>query len=185
MIEHERSTDPTRATASSLIEVLRQLAEVVGGLSGELYAAKSGEAFSGSSIGGHVRHTLDHVRAMAEGVASGEIDYDHRERGTGIEFERTLALAEIRRLSELVEQAGRRQSGHAVEVVYMASSDGRALRASSTVARELAFVLSHTIHHAGMIRAMAKLAGASVPARFGYAPSTLAYQAEVSAVARG
>lgn len=184
MIEHRRATDPNQATASSLVEVLRQLAEVVEGLSGDQYAAASGDAFSGSSIGGHVRHTLDHVRAMAEGVAVGEIDYDHRQRGTGIEFRREEALAEIRRLSELVEQAGRRAATHAVEVIYMASSDGQAQRASSTVARELAFVLSHTIHHAGMIRAMAKLAGASVPARFGYAPSTLAYQAGAAA-ARG
>ena len=42
--------------------------------------------------------------------------------------------------------------------------------------RELAFVLSHTVHHNALIRVMVKLLGADVPADFGYAPSTLAHR---------
>jgi hypothetical protein len=43
------------------------------------------------------------------------------------------------------------------------------------VGRELAFVLSHTVHHNALIAIMAQTLGVPVPARFGYAPSTIAY----------
>jgi hypothetical protein len=45
----------------------------------------------------------------------------------------------------------------------------------TTVGREFAFVLSHTVHHNALIAVIAKLLGVQVPERFGYAPSTLAY----------
>ena len=45
----------------------------------------------------------------------------------------------------------------------------------STIARELAFVLSHTIHHNATIRGMVIALGLSAPASLGYAPSTLAH----------
>ncbi len=45
----------------------------------------------------------------------------------------------------------------------------------TSLGRELAFVMSHTIHHNALIGVIAKLLGIDVPERFGYAPSTLAY----------
>jgi uncharacterized damage-inducible protein DinB len=46
------------------------------------------------------------------------------------------------------------------------------LTGMSTLARELAFVLNHTIHHQAMIGLLASLHGCDVPDGFGYAPST-------------
>ena len=43
----------------------------------------------------------------------------------------------------------------------------------STVGRELAYVLSHTIHHNAIIGSMVKALGGVLPERFGYAPSTV------------
>jgi uncharacterized damage-inducible protein DinB len=42
----------------------------------------------------------------------------------------------------------------------------------STHARELAFVISHTIHHCALMAVLLAVQGIPVPYRFGYAPST-------------
>ena len=39
----------------------------------------------GGSIGGHVRHCLDHVAALLDGLDGGVVDYEARERGTAAE----------------------------------------------------------------------------------------------------
>jgi uncharacterized damage-inducible protein DinB len=57
----------------------------------------------------------------------------------------------------------------------MVSSAGDLIKTETSLGRELAFVLSHTIHHNALISVMAMLMGVSVPERFGYAPSTIAY----------
>src|SRR5262249_7606644 len=38
-----------------------------------------------STVGGHVRHCLDHVEALLAGLEEGELSYDHRQRGTEVE----------------------------------------------------------------------------------------------------
>lgn len=57
----------------------------------------------------------------------------------------------------------------------MLSADGPTRAMRSTVARELLFVVSHTVHHNAIIGAIAALLGVRTPERFGYAPSTIAY----------
>jgi hypothetical protein len=52
----------------------------------------------------------------------------------------------------------------------------------TTVGRELAFVLSHTVNHNALIAVMALTLGVPVPDRFGYAPSTIAHLEEVTCV---
>jgi uncharacterized damage-inducible protein DinB len=42
----------------------------------------------------------------------------------------------------------------------------------STLARELAFVVSHTIHHQAIIGLLLAVHGHTVPDRFGHSPST-------------
>ena len=42
----------------------------------------------------------------------------------------------------------------------------------STLRRELAFVISHTVHHQALIAMLLAVAGLQVPESFGLAPST-------------
>ena len=60
----------------------------------------------------------------------------------------------------------------------MMTSDGAPMRVTSSVGREMAYVLSHTIHHNALIGTMVKILGGWLPDRFGYAPSTLAHLKE-------
>ena len=167
-------------TVDPLIAVLDQLSDVIHRLSDEQYAQKPIGVIT-SSIGAHVRHCLDHVRELLRIAHSRELDYDRRQRGTDIETRRSDALELIgvlrQQLADLPPELWRRP----VRVSTMLASDRPPVRVRSTVAREVAFVLSHTIHHHALIGVMVKSLGGSLPEKFGYAPSTVAHLAAAEA----
>lgn len=159
-----------------VLDVLRELQGVLGALSAAQYSAPMGPVFADASIGGHVRHCLDHIRAIFDGQATGTVDYDHRERGTDIEVNKNAATAEVLRLIGVGIELQRTDADEPLSVVIMPTRNGASVTVRSTLGRELAFVLSHTIHHNALIRAMIVTIGLQAPKSFGYAPSTLAHQ---------
>jgi uncharacterized damage-inducible protein DinB len=156
-----------------LIVVLRQLADVIGAMTDEQYQRKPVGVVA-SNVGGHVRHCLDHVEALLAGVREGELSYDRRRRGTDVETSREAALNALRRQErELLSACW--DLGRRLRLLALVSSSLPPSEVETTVGRELAFVLSHTIHHNALIAVMAHTLGVPVPDRFGYAPSTLAH----------
>lgn len=173
----ESSTQSTPGACTPLAHgvcaLLDELAVVLSTLSSEAYCRASGPEFFAASPGGHVRHCLDHIRALCDGVADRTIRYDRRERGTAIEQERAAALAEITRLRTAVLALAPLPINLRLQIELLPSRHAPLLLAESTLARELAFVLSHTIHHNALVRAMA---GATCfPPTFGLAPATIAH----------
>jgi len=59
-----------------------------------------------------------------------------------------------------------------IGVVFTLERGGPPMVSMSTLARELAFVLNHTIHHQAMIGLLASMHGHTVPDGFGFAAST-------------
>jgi len=58
-----------------------------------------------SSIGGHIRHSLDHFQSLFTGIKENStIEYDSRERGTDIELMPSAAESAIRELQESIDQ---------------------------------------------------------------------------------
>jgi uncharacterized damage-inducible protein DinB len=153
----------------------REQAGVVSQLSPAQYTQRLGEQYFNGNIGGHVRHCLDHVRALLDGFPLGRVDYDHRERGTAVENDPLAARDEIRRLRRLASDQIDVPSAAPVRVSVMPTRDGHSVELVSTFGRELAFVLSHTIHHHATIKGMASALGVTLPRTFGYAPSTLSH----------
>jgi hypothetical protein len=162
--------------ALPLAAILDQLRGLIASLSSSDYTTRADERFARSTIGGHVRHCLDHARALVDGWKTGLIDYDHRARGTLIETSPTEASAELARLIAAMERLALLDADDAIDVAVMPSRDGAAVTLRSSLARELAFVLSHTIHHNATIRGMVVALGKPVPESFGYAASTLAHK---------
>jgi len=167
--------DRTLPEAQFVGYVLDQLRDVVVSLDTDQYKCSQVTTFGGS-IGGHVRHCLDHIAALITGADTGVIDYDHRERGTDIETNPVAAMAEVDRLASLLADLPSDITDREVQVHVMLSTDGSVTRLGSTIGRELAFVLSHTIHHGAMIAGMVRALGGDVPTGFGLAPSTIAYR---------
>src|SRR5262245_237549 len=82
-----------------LVALLRQLTGLLESLDDQQYALKPVGVVS-SSIGGHVRHSLDHLDALLAGLDTGSIDYDRRQRGTDVERCRNAALSALHRLEQ-------------------------------------------------------------------------------------
>jgi uncharacterized damage-inducible protein DinB len=158
-----------RALAAALV----QMADVVDTLTDEQYTQRPGAA--GSTVGGHVRHNLDHIDAMLRGFRSGRLNFDQRERGTAVEHNRTEAVAATDRLRAELLAFPWEAARESVLLSALISVDLPAVEVWSTPEREVVFVLSHTVHHNALIAVIARLVGADTPADFGYAPSTIAH----------
>ncbi len=158
----------------SLASLLRQLAEVVGAMSDEQYTRK-GLAHVEGSAGGHVRHSLDHVDALMGSLSTGCVDYESRERGTDIETNRDAAVTKLQTLAERLAAIDLDDMAQPVRVIVRFMSDRPTIATGSSFGRELAFVLSHTIHHDALIAVIARDLGIELPTYFGYAPSSVAF----------
>ena len=167
----DRGTDPT---VGSVVDQLVQLRGVLDVMQDDLYGQRSVGVFD-CSVGQQVRHVLDHVSCFLAGVESGHLDYDDRRRETTIETSRRAALEAITRLTEQMRAVDSRAFSKPATVSVLFDPDDPASVTRSSIHRELAFVLSHTVHHNAIIEAMARMLDVTVPEAFGYAPSTVAY----------
>jgi hypothetical protein len=124
------------------------------------------------SVGGHFRHNLDFVNSFLNGIAEGRIDYNARERDVRVEIDRGYAV-------ETLDFAMRRIGGLTDEIlerlVYVRSEVYLTTWLLSSVARELEFLSSHTVHHHALIAEKLAGFGIAVTENFGVAPSTLEY----------
>lgn len=152
----------------------------------ELVAKLAGPDFSravtpcDAGIGAHVRHVLDHYDALLRGVQTGVVDYDARARCPETETDAETALDRIafarQALRALADQAGELPLS-----VCLDCGTGGTRPAPSTLARELQFLVSHTVHHDALIAAAARALGVATAAGFGVAPSTLKANASTQA----
>lgn len=162
-------------------DVLEQGLALLSSVDDLLYCTKADEPFS-ASVGGHYRHVLDHFLCLAAGMASGSVDYDQRGRSRELETNRGQA----ERMTQLLIQSFRTLSGsrleESCEVVYTVaySVDGPE-QIQSTFARELAFCVSHAVHHFAIIRLICSHLSVPTNADLGIAPSTLQYRREQAA----
>ena len=162
----------TDAPVEALVRLLDDLTAVLIELPVDVYVARPAARVSGS-IGGHVRHTLDHVGALLAADSASVLSYDHRERGTAVESDPAAAVRAILRLKAALER--RRASAELASpllVESMVTAEGQAVAGWSTLGRELAFVISHTIHHQAIIALLLSSQSLDVPHGFGRAPST-------------
>jgi uncharacterized damage-inducible protein DinB len=171
----------TTQTILPLVGVLGQLEDLIDAMTDEQYRAKPVGVMS-SPIGAHIRHCLDHVDALLAGVDDGMLDYDRRRRGTEVETSRRAALAAIRRQTRQLLDLPANREGRPLLLSTIVSSALPPITVETTVGRELAFVLSHTVHHNALIGVLARSLGVPVPERFGYAPSTIAHLEKTTCV---
>ncbi|MEO0650751.1 MAG: DinB family protein [Planctomycetota bacterium] len=158
--------------AAQNVVVLEQGLAVFGRLDAELYTGVP-EGLTPSAVGGHFRHIHDYYRCFLRDVESGRIDYDRRERDPRFETDLEHATSEYRATLAALTAL---RDGDAELLVKMDAVDGGPIDWSrSTVARELRFLISHTIHHYALIAMILKVQGFDCGPGFGVAPSTLEY----------
>jgi uncharacterized damage-inducible protein DinB len=156
---------------SALTTLLEQLRDVLTLMPVEVYRARPAARVSGS-VGAHVRHTLDHVSSLLVALEGGELQYDHRARGTLLEVEPSTAVSEIERLLFRLDLISAGSAERAVTFPTLITPERPATLVRSTLARELAFVIQHTIHHCALIALLLEWQGVRTPYGFGLAAST-------------
>ncbi len=157
-----------RACAS----ILDQLDEAVRQLSDGDYT-KPSPALSNSTIGQHLRHTLEFFLCLEKGLQDGVINYDKRAHDKLIENDRHIALDSIARIRDFVATTTN-DIPLRLDVGYDRHSD-----ACTTIAtnyfRELTYNIEHAVHHMALIKIGVREVASYVqlPAEFGIAVSTL------------
>lgn len=158
-------------TLQPLFELLHQMRQLIERLDDINYAMPAPDRTTGG-IGGHVRHCLDHVSALLAGARTGLCAYDRRQRGTDVETSRAAAIDAITdvMLGLLELDAPTLESDVYVETQLDPS--GTMVVTRSSVCREIAFLVSHTIHHNAIVAQIMQARGLHVAPRFGLAPAT-------------
>src|SRR5258708_26072041 len=174
------SPSDNRVLIESVIETLQQGEALLIEISDETYTRKVPVAFN-ASIGGHYRHCLDHFRSLLDSAMDGDLNYDHRERGTLVENDRFAALNATRELRERYERLDSACVTRALAVTCKTSyaTNGSQI-APSTVGREIMYCVAHAVHHYALIGVMGGIMGFPMPPGFGVAPSTLKHQVETA-----
>jgi hypothetical protein len=114
-LDRDLRQSQSRIAVDVLICVQRQLGDFIASITDEQFTRKPVGPMK-SSIGGHVRHCLDHVAAVLAAARSGRLNYDVRERGTDVENDRRVALETIdRQESELRALRTRVPAPHGVD----------------------------------------------------------------------
>jgi hypothetical protein len=139
-------------------------------------------AFKNSSLGQQLRHTLEHVEALLEGLCDHDINYDARKRDEQIERDPAAAAQRCHDIREALQIAGDtipddRQLG----IRASCSCDESADCQRSTFGRELQFLVSHTVHHFAIMAGICHGLGITTPENFGVAPSTLKHRQQLAA----
>lgn len=164
----------------SVIQTLSQGEALLAQLTDADYTRTLPVAFN-ASIGGHYRHCLDHFRSLLDAATDGDLNYDHRERGTLVENDRFAALNASRDLRKGFEHLNASSLSRSLTVTCKTSHTLAGSESSaSTVAREAMYCVAHAVHHYALIGFMANVMGLNLPPKFGFAPSTIKHLDQVS-----
>jgi len=155
--------------------ILDQLTAVVQQLEDRDFDRPS-TTLSDSTIGQHLRHTLEFFACLEHGFANGVVNYDQRERNEEIETNRRLALVRLEQIKNFLDQQRDNCSLNLV-VAYDRGSE-QSQRIPSNFYRELAYNVEHAVHHMALIKIGIREVApyVHVPDGFGVAVSTLRHQ---------
>jgi len=156
-------------------ENLMQIKKLLESIGNKDYCRKT-DILSNSTIGQHIRHILEFYLLLVSGSFTGTISYDKRERDERIELEPDFAIAAINRLLQGIETLSE-QSPIIFEADYTTYGSPNSL-INSSVGRELAYCIEHSIHHQALIKAGLIVLGLKelTSEHFGVAYSTIRYR---------
>lgn len=152
--------------------LLKQALTVVGGLQDTEYTAIPCP-WHESSIGQHLRHILDHYRALVLADATTLVDYNRRWRDSPMEHSVAAAQTQVR---AVMSQLTSIQAGAVRVRSEIDAQTGFCADLPSSMERELLFAASHAIHHFALVAILLRALGKPVPEGLGVAPTTLLWR---------
>lgn len=155
--------------------ILNQLHDAIGQLQPAHFSAPI-EVLGGSTIGQHVRHTIEFFICLMDASASGVTSYDQRKHDTTIETDPKFARSIIDVIQAFL---AKECTDHPlINETNYELEDSEKIQMASSYFRELAYCIEHAVHHMALINVAIRqqFHYVSLPAHFGVAVSTVRYQ---------
>ncbi|MCI0750421.1 MAG: hypothetical protein L0Y35_01155 [Flammeovirgaceae bacterium] len=160
--------------------ILTQLSDLVTSISDSDYV-KPVEALSNSTLGQHMRHTLEFFICLQQGHEQGLVNYDKRAHDKLIENDKYIALATINRIAEFVNTTTE-DKRMKLEVGYDLDKEEFCVIETNYL-RELTYNIEHAVHHMAIMKIGVREVAPyiSLPSDFGIAASTIRYKESATA----
>jgi len=161
--------------------ILEQLTDIVHQIDATDFA-KPSESLSRSTIGQHLRHTLEFFICFQHGYEQGLINYDKRAHDKLIETDKYIALAAIAQISMFI--ANLKERVLRLEVGYDLKQENF-VTVETNATRELVYNIEHAVHHMAIMKIGIREVAPYVklPADFGIAASTIRYKETTAGLA--
>lgn len=153
-------------------EDLQEVRKMILSLKEEQYQFKSA-LLSGASIGQHIRHILEFYLCLLNGRKNQVVNYDNRERNVDLETNPAFAIYTIDKICSnfllVLEDPEFFLEGS------FSSDKNKLLSIKTSINRELAYCLEHSIHHQALIKIGLKEQNIEnfIGENFGVAPATI------------
>ncbi len=169
-------SDPTANHPAVLgcLEVCKRCDALLDNVSDDLFCESTP---THDSIGGHLRHCLEHITCFLSGLEEGLIDYDLRVRAEDLENSRALFRRALQKAMHDLQSIPSDIAENAIQVRQIQNPGDTPRNMGTTVERELVFLSSHLIHHLALVAYICRDEGIDVPSDFALAFSTSAYRA--------
>jgi hypothetical protein len=152
------------------IQTLKEIQTLLLKMNNTVYTYQC-ENIEHSSIGMHVRHSLEMLDCLVNQYELNYVNYDERKRDKMLENDIASASSKIDDLilkMDKPDKAIEFKSNH-----FMGETD----KVNSNYYRELIYNIEHCIHHQALIKVVLKrFPEINIPQHFGIAPSTIEYQ---------
>lgn len=162
------------AALDGCLTAITRCADIVASMTDEQYAESMADQ---ATIGQHIRHCVEHFSTFLEGVESGTIDYDTRERDAALEVNRQNAITALNELLDRLRAMSSERLDTPLRLRQIASSGAQCVEVNTSVARELLFLSGHAVHHIAICVMLAERSGTRIPSEAALAYSTEAYRA--------
>ncbi|MFZ1807013.1 MAG: hypothetical protein WAU36_07330 [Cyclobacteriaceae bacterium] len=155
--------------------ILSQLASVVEQIEEKDFSLPC-PSLGNSSVGQHLRHTLEFFLCLESGCNDGVVNYDKRSHDKIMESDKFITLSTINRIKDFISSKVE-DFTFTLEVGYELDSE-ESVKMQTNYFRELTYNIEHAVHHMAImkigIREIAPYI--SLPPDFGIAASTLRYK---------
>ncbi|HMJ69511.1 MAG TPA: hypothetical protein VK508_11465 [Cyclobacteriaceae bacterium] len=129
--------------------ILDQLEDMIGQIRADDFS-KPSSALSNSTVGQHLRHTIEFFLCLESGFREGVINYDKRAHDKLIESDKFIAINAIRRIREFVAGVSTDLSLR-LDVGYDRHTED-CVTIQTNYFRELTYNIEHAVHHMALIK---------------------------------
>lgn len=127
-----------------------------------------------NTIGKHVRHVAEFYQTFLQGLAKGTVNYDNRQRNIRLETDIAFTIEQLTQIKTALQHIDLNKPLQ-LSVAYTQDAPQQI---PTNPARELAYLIEHTIHHLAILRIAVNthFSFVNLPNNFGIAHSTVKYQ---------